>query len=322
MTDVELEVADSFERIFPVPIVTEDWDGVLDRAGTEHGPHTSLRLLHAVGVSSVLRLSRKRPGRTALAFSLVGAIAIALFVSTPWKSSPGFLERAQAALTPPAGSILHVRTETTWTSINFGCTVTTGPEEMWIDQTPPHLYRKLLSYYFDPQEVQGADPRALACTDSGTTEVGGTLDNPQFLVFEPPDTLSVSPVYWVGPQRDPDPVGELRDWIREAIANGSAHHEGKATLDGRVVDRIRLDPHPGCPVPPCTTKPSYVYIDPDTYLPVQFETPYGLAFVPEPGVALRFGFARRYLDIEYLPRTAANLALTDIRAQHPDATGP
>jgi hypothetical protein len=26
--------------------------------------------------------------------------------------------------------------------------------------------------------------------------------------------------------------------------------------------------------------------------------------------------------IEYLPRTAANLALTDIHAQHPNATGP
>jgi hypothetical protein len=26
--------------------------------------------------------------------------------------------------------------------------------------------------------------------------------------------------------------------------------------------------------------------------------------------------------LEYLPRTVANLALTDIRAQHPDATGP
>jgi TolB protein len=33
MTDVELEVADSFERVFPVPTVVADWDDVLDRAG-------------------------------------------------------------------------------------------------------------------------------------------------------------------------------------------------------------------------------------------------------------------------------------------------
>src|SRR6185295_9164422 len=33
MTDVELEVADSFERLFPVPTVVAAWDDVLDRAG-------------------------------------------------------------------------------------------------------------------------------------------------------------------------------------------------------------------------------------------------------------------------------------------------
>ena len=32
MTDVELEVADSFERIFPVPTPIADWDDVRDRA--------------------------------------------------------------------------------------------------------------------------------------------------------------------------------------------------------------------------------------------------------------------------------------------------
>ena len=33
MTDVDLEVADSFERIFPVPAVSAEWDDVLQRAG-------------------------------------------------------------------------------------------------------------------------------------------------------------------------------------------------------------------------------------------------------------------------------------------------
>ena len=40
MTDVELEVADSFERVFPVPTVVADWDDVLDRAGARSGTHT------------------------------------------------------------------------------------------------------------------------------------------------------------------------------------------------------------------------------------------------------------------------------------------
>ncbi len=40
MTDVELEVADSFERVFPVPTVVADWDDVLDRAGARNGTPT------------------------------------------------------------------------------------------------------------------------------------------------------------------------------------------------------------------------------------------------------------------------------------------
>jgi RNA polymerase sigma-70 factor (ECF subfamily) len=50
----------------------------------------------------VLRAVGRRPGRTTLAVAAVaGAVAAALFVSSPWKTSPGFLERAQAALTHP-----------------------------------------------------------------------------------------------------------------------------------------------------------------------------------------------------------------------------
>ena len=40
MTDVELEVADSFERVFPVPTVVPDWDDVLDRAGARSRART------------------------------------------------------------------------------------------------------------------------------------------------------------------------------------------------------------------------------------------------------------------------------------------
>jgi Tol biopolymer transport system component len=40
MTDVELDVADSFERVFPVPTVVADWDDVLDRAGARSATPT------------------------------------------------------------------------------------------------------------------------------------------------------------------------------------------------------------------------------------------------------------------------------------------
>ena len=62
-------------------------------------------------------------------------------------------------------------------------------------------------------------------------------------------------------------------------------------------------------------------MDPKTFLPVQWETPSGYTFGnPFTGEYLRFDIVWRYSAIEYLPRTEVNLALTDIRAQHPDAT--
>jgi len=40
MTDVELDVADSFERVFPAPTVVADWDDVVERAGARSEPRT------------------------------------------------------------------------------------------------------------------------------------------------------------------------------------------------------------------------------------------------------------------------------------------
>ena len=52
-----------------------------------------------------------------------------------------------------------------------------------------------------------------------------------------------------------------------------------------------------------------LYVDPVTFYPVEIHNPEfrGVSSVV------------RYLTFEYLPRTPANLELTDIRAQHPDA---
>ena len=52
-----------------------------------------------------------------------------------------------------------------------------------------------------------------------------------------------------------------------------------------------------------------LYVDPATFYPVEIHNPEfrGVSSVT------------RFLTFEYLPRTPANLKLTDIRAQHPDA---
>jgi len=57
MTDLELEVSDSFERIFPVPTVIADWDDVRDRAEA-HRPDRGTRLpsRRAVAIAAMIVL--------------------------------------------------------------------------------------------------------------------------------------------------------------------------------------------------------------------------------------------------------------------------
>jgi hypothetical protein len=266
----------------------------------------SARLGRAVGReqtpgTSAPRLIAKLGGYRVLALAaLAGATATALFVSTPWKTSASFLERAQAALTPPPGMILHKRWETTMTSTDPACTVTRGPSEMWIDQKPPYRYRLLTS-----------DLGGTACASGAAAEFGGTLDQESALRFVPPNTL----IGWrlrFPSLRDP----ETR--LREAISAGTAHDEGKTELDGRTVERIRIDPPSDCP----SCEPAYVYVDPDTFYPVRTESAIGVSAQAGGPFVVRFHVVQKILTYEYLPRIAANLALTDILAQHPNATGP
>ena len=290
------EVREALERTVPdFGGRRGDWAGVLAAAGADER-------------------DRRRWTRWAVAVvapvAAVGALALsALFVSIPWTTSPGFLERAQAA-TPPSGTILHYRSEATLTSTDPACTVRRGPSEFWIDQTPPHRFRALVNLP-DP----GADPRALVCS----TGIGGGRRHARRPLrgrcsFEPPNKLRSSRMKFLMPQ--PDPLSQLR----QAISDGSAHYEGKAQVDGRTVERIRIDPASTCPHPDCPPKPTYVYVDPETFYPVEVRSPAAVGFVNGP--VLWHDIVVRYDTYEFLPRTDANLALTDIRAQHPEATGP
>ncbi len=264
----------------------------------------------------IVRWAMKRPAYVGLAFlALAGAAAAALFLSAPWNGSPGFLAKAQAALTPPPGSVLHMKWQSTDYPTNPQCTVTRGPHEIWIDQTEPHRYRAL---FFGIDPYLPGDPRAHVCSKSTRFEWGGTLTvgarAEWALRFVPPNRLSFNTYTFNFPW---DPVADLR----RAISTGHAHDEGKTQLDGRTVERIRLSRLP-CSDPNSTHCPdtAYFYVDPETFAPVELD---GFGIIAPPGVpAVRYRSITRYLTFEYLPRTAANLALTSIRAQHPNATGP
>jgi hypothetical protein len=240
----------------------------------------SARVLHAM---------RRRPRRVLALAAVAGATAAALFVSSPWKSSPGFLEEVRAAITPGAGTVLHVKAIIT-DDIAARCKVTWPPVEYWIDQTPPYHHRG-----FDA--TKGED----ICEPGAQVELGGDLISKQVLVFRPPNTLAVVPGYPIDADFGPDPVANLR----RAIDNGTAHHEGRTVLDGRTVERIAV----GCNPDTTTCSPVYAYVDAETFHPVRMVYGDGR-------------FTSDYVNYEYLPGTPANRALADIRAQHPDAVGP
>jgi hypothetical protein len=264
------------------------------------------------------------------------AAMVALLFAAPWGSSPTFLERAEAALTPPPDTILHMKWEVTSSATDPACSATRGPNEIWVDQAAAHRYRAVLD---DPPPA-GADPRSLACANGTWREVGGIVDpacssaeqanctTQDTLEFDAPNTLTVAPLQFVLP---PDPVTMLR----EAISAGNAHHEGKTQLRGRTVERIRIDLPSAplfeptvCAFPSCAV--GHVYVDPATFHPIEMHGPTMYVMPPPDGGVLippsaitplaRIDVVDRYLTFEYLPRTEANLALTDIRAQHPNAT--
>jgi hypothetical protein len=194
--------------------------------------------------------------------------------------------------------------QTTASAADSSCTVTHPPSEVWIDQVPPRRYRGRLGH--TPPHPRDADPRTLACASGGPLEVRGTLDTQE-------DGPSSEPRFG-GP---PDLVAMLR----EAISDGRAHDEGTTELGVRTVERIRVDAPRDCFVRGCERDLSYWYVDPETFYPVQAEFSGG-DFELLDGTVVRVHSVTRWLTYEYLPGTPANRALADIRAQHPNASGP
>jgi hypothetical protein len=254
-----------------------------------------------------LRWARRHVRGVALAFAaLAGAGVTALALDAPWQSSAGLLERAEAALAPPDGMILHVKWQTTRTSQEYKCKVTSRPAELWTDPTSQRW--RVVATDFPSQD--GDYERKTACAEGMTRELGG--DATRSFMFVPPDALEP-----FGPGQTAS--WDLVDHLRGALADRRAHMDGRTQIAGRTVERIRVechvDPETACPGRPA----EYFYVDSKTFSPVQFELPNALHYSTASGL-VDFDVVGRYLTYEYLPRTEANLALTDIRAQHPDAT--
>jgi hypothetical protein len=265
-----------------------------------------------------------------VAATVAVAAAAALLLTAPWSNSPSFLARAEAALTPPEDMILHAKLAQTscsgWQTAEF-----------WADERTQR-YRGLFHDSFLPYPFRTFTLKELrgdVCLRASTYEAGVVFERnllvlgednklhgyPELLRFVRPNKLYRYPANAV-PDLDLfgrvpalDPIAA----VRTAIRTGRAHDLGRTRLNGRTVERIRVDPcptsnpalkqngFPGVCRPDDTLAEAggYAYVDPETYYPVEIRTD---------GAG-----TTRFFTYEYLPRTAANLALTDIRAQHPHA---
>ena len=245
-----------------------------------------------------------RPGAAALTIVAVGAAVAVLAVTTPWRGGPTILDRAAGAiLLPSSGQI--VSEHIVFRGRFWHPYAQTSNAHIWIGGAPTHRFRVTISGGLR------ADIGGIVGSDSGLAYsfTSHVLDPVGFQY-----TISRNVL-------DPTAL------IKEALTTGRARVEGRTTIRGRDVIRIRLMWNAfGRKIPV-----ALYYVDAHTYRPVR------IAIMPGRPEAYRFGFPLSaaypflpsglrwpgsvYDFVEYrmIPSTAANQRLTDIRAQHPRA---
>lgn len=247
----------------------------------------------AVRLTGAARPVRRRP-TWLLRLGAVAAVVVAVLaivLAAPWNrgSQAAVLEKIRSALTPRPGWILHERDVTRQIEAANGRPVAIVSES-WTRYAPPYTFREVV-------RRPGSAP----------VEEGGALRSGQAFVFDPATkTLYRDNALIRGVARvQRDQAAELR----RAIAAGKAAVAGRITIDGRTLLRI---------VP--TTPQRYGfwvdYVDGTTFRPVRFELS-GLPVRGKDGIPHPSTSVTTVTAYDYLPPTAHNLRLADIRARHP-----
>jgi Tol biopolymer transport system component len=148
MTDVEPGVAESFERLFPVPLVAADWDDVLDRAGAAKRGRTKLfTQRRALAIAAVL---------------LVGG----LLVAPAFGLGGRLLDLVRRA--PPSGEGLHDVRDPVWSPdgqrIVFKQLVVGNTDDVYVMNADGSGLRILMHRASDVPLVWSPDGRRIALT--------------------------------------------------------------------------------------------------------------------------------------------------------------
>lgn len=242
MMDVEPQIAESFERLYPVPVVAADWEDVLDRARIGRTARTGLFAPSTI---------RRRVGLVAGLAVVLGGVLLAAGMLG---KSPGVLERAQAAL-DPNGRILHMVDR--W---GDGPGAVRGETWQLPDGSLDHVVYRPVS------GALGAD-----CVISETQT---RCWNPALNVIDVYQHLPPEPGYPRGAY-----LQYGSDWpasLRRALRSGYARLLGETTFDGRAVFAVLLavSGRDGSPQFQDGVSDT-LYVDRETYLPVAENMPAG-----------------------------------------------
>lgn len=324
----------------PPPV--EPTDGVIEEARDRQRRRVRRRqagLLLGIGIAAVLAFAISSSGSSV---PPVKSAPLNTRASTSVRGTVLY-ERWEKIVAPEEGNRLDAHGE------RF------GPDQLWIQGTHPRSYRLVLQpnlgmpsnpehppAYGASMSYVGRLGRTRGNTKGDTLtalwsalagrplEIGGTVEAPTgktmsdsstaTLTYLPSDELFKARLHATlgavlpGPgysafEEGADPVSV----IRAAIKQGWAREAGLTSLDGRTLERIdfKRPAHPpaGSPPTPAHAPKSHLTA---TYFLVAPATFHPVALVSG-------GETYRWLTYEYLPATAANLALTNIQKQHPKA---
>ena len=293
----------------------------------------------ATTVSDDSRTPRRIRPLALLATTLALSAALALAITAPWQGGPSILAKASAAISAPAGAqvLYEQMTFRSPTIVNYRNPLLrltpmgragNGSFKLWLELSGSERSFRSITHIVLPAR-KGGIPAPTAPWGYGTTrlkagphtlEVGGLLGPKHVIeadVYQPAGNRIVR--YTHAPTAIRSTSFEPVALIQQALGDKQALLAGPTRLNGQKVERIDLTIHD---VDYGNGSATY-YIDARTFRPVEvvFHHAIGVGYPDLPlfqsGVTTNVVF--HFVAYRYLPATSANLALTNIHTQHPDA---
>lgn len=330
-------VDESLNRLCPPQFEQADWQDVLTRLQTSP---------EAVPFTPTVRRSRSRWLLTPVA--VLAAASAALFVSAPWRDGPSVIAKASAAIS--AGSRTDVLHEQAQMTLLLRRCTTSGPViilhcrklkkprqlpiesiKLWVEGGTSQRSFRVITRVPTPHGPNGkvyipASPWGNAAATPSTAqvqiqEIGGDLGPTHVadaLVYQRYSNTLIR--YTQKPTAISSDAFDPLALVRHALATGQAHVAANTTLHGRPVRAIKVQLHN---LDTGSGTATY-YVDRTTYAPVEivFHHADGLRFpytpVFDPGIPIDISV--RFSEFRLMAATPATQSLTNIRAQHKNAT--